>query len=475
LTWLITAFAWLSVLLLIVPIAGEPDIWGHLRFGLDVLATGEVPSRDPYTFTQDQPMIYHEWLSGLIMALFYTVAGVPGLVLLKLCVMTTTFLILWRTWRPVDPIITWGALVLTASAAAPIVRTTRPHMWTLLFLLTMLVLVKEKPNAWRLVAIAAIYVAWANLHGGVILGLGVLGLWCVVSAALSWKRGFPDFAWWFAPPVVALAATLVNPYGVDLWRFLLGTVRPNRDIADWLPLWHHVYQLWLPFAIAVAIVIALRLWPAWPATAVMVMLWYGGVSVSRIAALAVPVTMLVVASRAAERWPRKRRVWRVNSRAAAAFMTVPLIAAAVTVAPFIREPFTCIPIGDQDAAGLARLKATSGEGRLVVWFTWGQYALWHVSPRLKVSWDGRRETLYSEAAQETQKAVAFGRKEGDEWLTRVRPEYVWLPSNFVARGDWLVANGYRLDHVSDESFIAVREDLPPLPEAVPLEPCVALP
>jgi hypothetical protein len=367
------------------------------------------------------------------------------------------------------------ALVIAALAAAPVVRTTRPHMWTLLFLVVIVTLLHHRPTAWRLAAIGFIFTAWANLHGGVILGLGVLGLWCAVAAWTSW-RGDGQCPWrWLAMPGVAVAATAINPYGVELWRFLLGTVRPSRDIADWLPLWEHVYQLWLPFVAAVGAVVGFRLWPAWPATAVMLMLWYGGITVARIAALAVPVTMLVVASRAAECWPRNRTVWRVTSRAAAALMIVPFIAAAGAVTPFVRAPFVCIPIGDQDAAGLARLKATSGEGRLVVWFTWGQYALWHVSPRLKVSWDGRRETLYSEAAQEIQKAVAFGLPRGDEWLARERPEYVWLPSMFTTRREWLVANGYRLDHHSNVSFIAVRGDLPALPEAAALTACVSQP
>ena len=35
-------------------------------------------------------------------------------------------------------------------------------------------------------------------------------------------------------------------------------------------------------------------------------------------------------------------------------------------------------------------------GHLVTYFNWGQYALWHLGPALKVSMDGRRETVYSD-------------------------------------------------------------------------------
>jgi hypothetical protein len=93
-SWVVTAFTGLVVALLITPVAGEPDIWGHLRFGLDVLASRSVPLWDPYTFTQDQPMVYHEWLSGVVMALAYHAGGFSGLVVLKNAVMATTFVIL---------------------------------------------------------------------------------------------------------------------------------------------------------------------------------------------------------------------------------------------------------------------------------------------------------------------------------------------------------------------------------------------
>jgi hypothetical protein len=33
----------------------DPDLWGHLRYGLDMLATHTVPSVDIYSFTSDRP------------------------------------------------------------------------------------------------------------------------------------------------------------------------------------------------------------------------------------------------------------------------------------------------------------------------------------------------------------------------------------------------------------------------------------
>ncbi len=174
----------------------------------------------------------------------------------------------------------------------------------------------------------------------------------------------------------------------------------------------------------------------------MLMLWYAGITVARIAYLAVPVTLLLIAPVAAARWPRHMWEWRAHSRAAAGVIVVPLLVIASLVVPMVRATFTCVPIGDQDPAGAARLHKIQASGRLAVWFDWGQYAIWHLSPRLRVSWDGRRETVYSEAAQETQKAVAAGLARGDEWLAAEQPEYRLAPGNVLEAAG--VAGGQRL-------------------------------
>ncbi len=57
----------------------ETDLWGHVRFGLDILRDGFASGPDPYTFTQGKPFLYHEWLGGVVMAVAYRVAGRPAL------------------------------------------------------------------------------------------------------------------------------------------------------------------------------------------------------------------------------------------------------------------------------------------------------------------------------------------------------------------------------------------------------------
>ena len=45
LTWAVTGATWLVVVLLVCGIAGDPDFWGHLRFGLDIFASAPAHGR----------------------------------------------------------------------------------------------------------------------------------------------------------------------------------------------------------------------------------------------------------------------------------------------------------------------------------------------------------------------------------------------------------------------------------------------
>src|SRR5437868_765186 len=66
---------WAFALILVTKTAADPDLWGHLRFGLDTLASKSAYAADRYSFTADRPWINHEWLAELLMAIGYTGLG----------------------------------------------------------------------------------------------------------------------------------------------------------------------------------------------------------------------------------------------------------------------------------------------------------------------------------------------------------------------------------------------------------------
>ena len=50
----------------------DPDLWGHVRFGLNILEHGRLHTADPYSFTSGRSWVNHEWLSEVAFALAWT-------------------------------------------------------------------------------------------------------------------------------------------------------------------------------------------------------------------------------------------------------------------------------------------------------------------------------------------------------------------------------------------------------------------
>jgi hypothetical protein len=78
----------------------------------------------------------------------------------------------------------------------------------------------------------------------------------------------------------------------------------------------------------------------------------------------------------------------------------------------------------------ARAIAHGGvHGRMLIWFDWGEYAIWHFAPAVSVSIDGRRETVYSDEAVRKQFDFYFHPENRQAILDELKPDYIWLPAN----------------------------------------------
>jgi hypothetical protein len=107
------------------------------------------------------------------------------------------------------------------------------------------------------------------------------------------------------------------------------------------------------------------------------------------------------------------------------------------------------------------ISAANLSGRMVTYFDWGEYVIWHFGPKLRVSMDGRRETVYSERVLDEQRKVAYGDPGAMTRLQAISPEYAWLPQGLTDRAKpWFASHGYRIDVNTPTSFVAVRNDLP---------------
>jgi hypothetical protein len=465
---------WLVVALILAPAlvttAADPDLWGHVRFGLDMLQQHTLPSIDPYSFTQDVPWVNHEWLSELIMGAAYRVGGSVGLSLLKGMLVAALLAFVLRAYAHAAPAAIGGAIVLLAAGTGRQIVTLRPQLWTLLGVAVMCRMLTADPRRWWLIGAPFLFVLWVNLHGGWIVGAGLLAVW---TAFQMTRRDAPR-GLIAAVAALSAVATLINPYGWRMWTFLAGTVRMSRDIAEWRSLATVPILARLPWVVAVAglLVLATRKpRPSIDRMAMIGLLAYGAFRVERLSPLLVVATVVLMAPTVTTRWNPGVRSFDRLTVAAARGVLVGVVLLATASAAAVANTSRCISIaGDwipDRVAGVA-LAATRTQGRIVTYFDWGEYAIWHLAPRLRVSIDGRRETIYSDAARARQAALEAATPEGLAYLQRVDPDYVWLPASFTTLRDWLSMHGYRVDLQTDRSFVAVRADQPVLP--VPTAP-----
>jgi hypothetical protein len=231
----------------------EPDFGWHLRTGLDVLHHGlPLSQTDPYSHTMpDWAWVEHAWLSDVLMAGIYSVFGALGIILFFAAVTMCAWL-LGAAVASRGPTFSRLACALSLWVALPYLGA-RTQLVTLLGIALLAWIVKRWQDGKRSVRwwIPPLFLLWANLHGGFVAGLMVLGLVFVTTVIAKWlsNRGLVSSGrwderllsgkdlWWLAViAVVSAAITLVNPYGWRLHAEIVGSLS-NRFMLETLQEW----------------------------------------------------------------------------------------------------------------------------------------------------------------------------------------------------------------------------------------------
>ena len=254
------------------PSVADPDLWGHVHFGREVLESGSIPATNGYSFTaNDYRWINHENLSEIVMAgtvdLFGNAGLLWGKLLLSLFVIGSILFFNLKTK---------GVSLVAACALTILVAwnlgyhwSFRPQLSSFVFFALMILLLQTSFATWRdhwhfnwfrptfltkgmehqeieyswirargLWLAPLLFLFWANAHGGFVAGLCVyvayLGCRAVEALSTYWPRGWGYVKRMALMATVAMLATLLNPYSWRLPAWLLeslGTPRP--EILDW--------------------------------------------------------------------------------------------------------------------------------------------------------------------------------------------------------------------------------------------------
>ncbi|HXE80469.1 MAG TPA: hypothetical protein VNK41_06940 [Vicinamibacterales bacterium] len=437
---------WGLLLTVVATTKTDPDLWGHVRFGLDIVQAGTARLAETYSFTSDREWINHEWAAETLFGIAYRAAGSQGLVAVKVLVVLAVIALLNRRLRAEG---VEAARHRDLLAAAAIIATieqahhVRPQIFSLLFFASLLsaLSLARRDRRW-LTALPPLFALWANFHGGWIVGGGVMVLW-TAGLAIARPADVRAIAWHVAAGLMSLAATVLNPHGVGLLTFLYETVGFGRaDITDWQPVYAiepHIALLW----VATVVLAGLGLHAAWrdgilPPERLLVVtaLGVGSFRVNRLLAFFALATLFLLGRALASRLPRVGRAPReAPSPAAAAFAASVSLAMAAGALALAMRSAACIEVDPRTTApagAVEFLKRTGSSGRLLVWFDWGQYALWHLGSHLRVSMDGRRETVYSDSMQERHLRFYFDAPGGAALPAELGADYIWLPADLPA-------------------------------------------
>jgi hypothetical protein len=213
---------------------GDGDTGWHIRIGDWILAHGQVPRQDMFSFTKPgEPFFAWEWLWDVGAAWLHQRWGLGGVVLASLLVISLASALLYRLVyrRCGNPLV---AIVLTGLAAggSSIHWLARPHLFTMLFMvvfLTILERVREGRTGW-LWALPALTIPWTNLHGGFLVGIIIVGAYgagellraVVTRERDERRRSLRASVGYLAATAGCALASLVNPYGYHLHTHILG-------------------------------------------------------------------------------------------------------------------------------------------------------------------------------------------------------------------------------------------------------------
>jgi len=242
LPWLVGAGVYALLLTLGPRLLNDPDSYSHIAVGRWIIAHGAVPASDPFSFSMyGAPWIAFEWLSEVIYAAAYMLSGWSGVV--ALAAAATAFAIALLTRFLLRELSPTPALLMVMAAVALLAPhlLARPHMLTLPVMVawaTALVRGMDRhapPPYWAL----PLLVLWANLHGSVVLALGLI--WpAVLEALLDRKRSeWPRVLLrWLPFSALAVAACCLTPYGPEPLLIPLTTLGLGdalRWITEWRP------------------------------------------------------------------------------------------------------------------------------------------------------------------------------------------------------------------------------------------------
>ncbi len=442
------------------------DLFHEMALIREALALGRLPLEDTFAYTPTvSPVVHHEWGTGavlyfVVVGLGLGAGGLAGLRLLLVAgIVACCVAVAWsRGARPTELVLAAPlAIVLFWPGLSPV----RAHLFTFLFLAILLLLLERERAGRRgwLLLWPLLFVVWLNMHGGFVVGAGLLGLY---AGERFVRAGWPEWfggqggsgagagrvrealaeSWHLLLAVgVTLPLLLVNPYGAEFVRYLAHALTMERPyITEWLPLWSEPFRgAPLLLYLVSVLVAAYTVWrgDAWrrlPGFLLLLAAAFFALRSVRILPIYVVVWFSYVTPALASTplVPVVQRVWNRHARPIA---VATLAVALMGIGWMVRdgELSVYLPTQGEDyrqvyPSGAVQYLSEAGfEGNLMTPFGTGAYVSWMLHPGVRVGVDSRYEVAYPAAFAEEAMRIYLGEGDWAEFLSRHPTDAVLVP------------------------------------------------
>ncbi len=440
----------------------DPDLWGHVQYGREIIQDGVLPETATWTFTSvGTRWVNHENIAELVMAFAVDTFGPWGLTFGKYLFGWILLGIIW--WRAraagVSQFVV-AVVCLTVAFTVEFHWHFRPQIFGYVLFGMMTVLLHwcfsgmdkqpvEPRRLWHLFWLVPLIAVWANTHGsfaaGLCIAIAYLGLrFCELCFALY--RRSPESksstiairkSLFLLPAVVVgmCLATLLTPYGVELHQWLWGALHEARpEIGDWespslFSLSPEVIGFWV-IMLTSALTLKSRQGRNWVNIVVLLLIALQAAShIRHLPLLAILWASLFTedidhvwkkfvadaqhrqkeASQRTGHSPVKSGVW---NRSKVVLSLLVIWISAVGMATWPRLATLNVPRDRYPVDALKFLADNQLEGRTVVTFNWAQYAIgFFANEKLDstVAIDGRFRTCYSQEVIDIYFDFIFGK------------------------------------------------------------------
>ncbi len=427
----------------------DGDLWAKLALGSALWNTGHLLRHDPFAFTPVLPQyIDHEWGAGSVFFAFLRWFGPSSLIMLRMALALGLLALSFRVGQRQG--CDTNILLLLAFPASACILTgyipvARSHVFTFFLFAATLYCLEEWRHGrlWPAATLPVLMLIWTNLHGGFVVGLGAIFVYTAASV-IARDRALPMAIVGLA----CLAVTLINPYGLDFWRYLIpALLHPRLRILEWRPLPPLARDDFWGFRLLfVLTVIALVVgWKHvqkknWPCLAVLTVMAFMGWRSRRHGPFLGAAALAYAGPYFQAAWAKRFNLLPLTGflYAGIAFWVALRLLPDASLYPIS-------PIGEDPVREVDILALAGAKGNAATPFGWGSYISWRLYPNIKISMDGRYETTFPESTFDLNNA--FYDQQGD-WFKLCRDykvDYVILDlQSEQLRPEPLQAAGYVL-------------------------------